>query len=133
MLKNKSILIVEDNGYIALDFAFAIEKLCGRALGPARSLEEALDMLSNGEPVAGAILAARITGSEPGTVMMALVERGIPVVVHGEAGMTHRLSADYPHIPIIFQPVQPETIIGRLLGEIRKGECPNGPTSSALD
>ena len=122
MLENKAILIVEDNSYIALDFALAIENLFGRALGPAGSVDEALEILSSGEPVAGAILAARITDLDPGAVMMALVERDIPVVVHSETGEAPAFAAEFPHIPVVFQPVQPQTIISRLLIEIRRGE-----------
>jgi hypothetical protein len=96
--------------------------LLGRALGPAGSVDEALEILSSGEPVAGAIMAARITDLDPGAVMMALVERDIPVVVHSETGEAPAFADEFPHIPVVFQPVQPQTIISRLLIEIRRGE-----------
>lgn len=42
MLTGKSVLIVEDSAYLALDLSAAVERLHGRVLGPVGTATDAL-------------------------------------------------------------------------------------------
>ena len=55
MLKRALILVAEDEPFIALDVALAIEDAGGMVAGPAASVKEALALIES-LPVVGAIL-----------------------------------------------------------------------------
>lgn len=118
MLASKSILVVEDNIYLALDLSWAIEDLDGKVLGPARTVAEGLALVGS-EPVAGAILGCNLPDGDVLPLAEVLAMRQVPFVLHATA----HLPADFPihqlNAPVLVQPVQPQTVLERLLIEMQ--------------
>jgi len=48
LLNHESVLVAEDQFFIALDLALAVEDAGGKVVGPAASCEEALTFLATG-------------------------------------------------------------------------------------
>lgn len=81
MLNHASVLVAEDQTFIALDLALAVEDAGGRVTGPAASCEEALGLFA-AEAVDAAILDINLADGECLALMEALVGRGVPFIVH---------------------------------------------------
>lgn len=113
MLNQQAIFIAEDEPYIALDLVFAIEDADGRVVGPAASVEEALDLLA-GHTVAGAILDVNLTDGDIMPVVVALVERGVPVILQTGVGLPPELVTRFPGLKVHIKPCAPATLIGEL-------------------
>jgi ActR/RegA family two-component response regulator len=80
MLADKLILIVEDNIYLALDLAAAIEQLDGLVVGPVDTVSEALALLDSSE-IAAAVIDAELPDKELAQLAAALADRRVPFVL----------------------------------------------------
>ena len=130
MLANCPVLLVEDDPYVALDLSSTIEELDGRVVGPTRDIEEALQFLTS-EPVGAAILDWHLPDGDASRVALSLSERQIPFVIHSTLDLPATEQERHSQVPVLIKPLQPRTVVARLIVEIRKGERQTGVPSAA--
>ena len=80
VLGHRSVLVLEDNYFIAEDLCAAIEQAGGRVLGPAAFVEEALALLLERECPDAAILDIDLNGSQSFAVADALARLNVPTL-----------------------------------------------------
>jgi DNA-binding response OmpR family regulator len=119
VLAKSLILILEDEPYVALDLASAVEDLDGRVAGPARDIDEALQLLGS-EPVVAAIIDWHLPSGCASPVARHLSERQIPFVIHSTADLAPLDREQHRDVPLLKKPLQPRTVIACLLVEMRK-------------
>lgn len=119
MLNDKPVLVVEDNVYFALDLSAEIECMNGRVVGPAASVNDALRLLDR-EEVAAAVLGFDAPDSDITPLASALIDKGVPFVIHATHYMPSSLSMLRPRIPVLIKPVQPRDIVAILSHEVVK-------------
>lgn len=119
MFRDAPVLIVEDNLYLALDLANAIEDLQGRVVGPVSTVSEALFLLDM-QYVAAAIVDCMLTDRDAAPLAWQLRERGIPFIIHTAAPLPEVIAQVYPDVPVLTKPVQPRTVVASLLDEIKR-------------
>jgi DNA-binding response OmpR family regulator len=74
-------LIVEDEPFIALDLAMAVEEARGKVIGPAGSVREAL-MLIEQHLVQAAILDVNLSDRDVTPIAELLIGGGVPVIFY---------------------------------------------------
>jgi len=62
VLRDKPVLIVEDNVYLALDLSYAVESLDGIVVGPVGTMKEAFAIVDR-QSIAAAVLAFELPDS----------------------------------------------------------------------
>lgn len=77
MLTDISILVVEDEPFVALDIAMEIEDAGGKVIGPAPSVAAAIELLKK-EEVHGAILDVHLLDGDVDPVASQLSWLGVP-------------------------------------------------------
>jgi CheY-like chemotaxis protein len=80
VLNQAHILVAEDEPFIALSLALAIEDAGGVVVGPAGSVKEALALLQT-QPVSAAILDVNLADGDISPVLEILVGLGTPLIV----------------------------------------------------
>ncbi|MDB5569495.1 MAG: hypothetical protein JWN93_678 [Hyphomicrobiales bacterium] len=113
MLEGASILICEDEPFIALDLALSVEEADGIVLGPAASVREALKLLEEGK-IAGAILDVNLSDRDITPVAVWLLERNIPVIFQTAAGIPADLRERYPDARVMTKPILPGVVVHRM-------------------
>lgn len=121
MLTDKRVLVVEDDVYSALDLCAEIECMNGRVVGPAGSVSEALRILDR-EPVTAAVLRFDLPDGDITPLAGALVEKGLPFVIHADHYIPTSLSDLRLDIPVLIKPVQPRDIVTILAHEVVRRE-----------
>jgi len=121
MLAKCSILVVEDDPYIALDLSSAIEDLDGQVVGPTHDVGEALSLL-NSQDVGAAIVDWHLPKGNAAPVASWLSNRQIPFVIHSTHDLESIDRERHPEVPLLRKPLQSRTVVARLLVEIRKCE-----------
>jgi DNA-binding response OmpR family regulator len=111
------ILIVEDEPFVALDLALAVETAGGVAVGPAGSVREALALLAS-RPVTAAILDVNLSDGDVLPVLQVLMERGVPVIVQTGVAAPPELRARYPDVTVLAKPLKSEDLLARLMAMI---------------
>ena len=124
MFANQPILIVEDECFLALDLADAVQAWEGTVVGPVATVAEALTLIEN-RPVSGAVLDAKLADRDVTPLALRLAEKGVPFVIHTGTGLPVELAAELPHLPVVMKPVQPTRVLARLLTEM-------GPKTAAV-
>jgi DNA-binding NtrC family response regulator len=119
MFEKQTILIVEDECFVALDLASAVEDWDGRVIGPAATVAHALELMESA-PIAAAILDAQLADRDVTPVAMALAERGVPFVIHTGTGLPAEIEKVMPDVPVVMKPVRPPVVLACLLNEIRQ-------------
>ena len=113
MLNNARILVAEDEAFIALDIAMAIEDAGGQVIGPAANVSEALELLANNE-VSGAILDVNLADRDVTPVALALLKKNVPLVFHTGVGIPLELSAQNLDFVVCIKPTSPDRLIRHL-------------------
>ena len=121
MLRDKPVLIVEDNVYLALDLSNAVESLNGRVVGPAGTIAEALSLVEN-HTIAAAVLGLEFPDSDVIPLARALIEKHVPFVVHADHYIPSSLSVLRPGIPVLIKPIRPQDVVAILANELAKFE-----------
>jgi CheY-like chemotaxis protein len=103
VLNNISILVVEDEPFVALDIAMEIEDAGGNVIGPAPSVAAAIELLKK-EEVHGAILDVHLPDGDVGPVVTQLSRLYVPFLFHCGGGLTPALEAEYPNVEIYLKP-----------------------------
>jgi DNA-binding response OmpR family regulator len=113
VLTAQTILIVEDNAYLALDLATAVEEMSGRVAGPACSVADAMRILDS-ESVSAAILDCQLPDGDVTPVARRLVSQGIPYVIQTGAAVPAELVLLRSDAPLVMKPVNPKHVVSVL-------------------
>ncbi len=119
MLRRHSVLLVEDDPYVAMDLSASIEDYHGRVVGPTRTATETLELLRD-EAISAAVVNWHLPGHSAAPIAKWLAERHIPFVINASAQLDETDRALHAAVPILNRPVKPRSVIARLLLEIRK-------------
>lgn len=103
-LRGLSILIVEDEYFVAMQVANAIGSCGGSVVGPVADLEKARD-LAQREPVDGVILDLMLKGETSLPLADELMSRGTPVILATGYAQS-RLPKRYSDLPQLTKPVR---------------------------
>ena len=114
MLNHVSVLIVEDEPFIALDLAEAVEQARGKVIGPAGSVREALVLIEQ-NLVQAAILDANLSDGEVTPVAELLIEGGVPVIFYSGLALPAALTRRYPSAFAFKKPTPPVRLFNELL------------------
>ena len=120
MLNGAPVLVAEDQTFIALDLALAIEDAGGKVVGPAASVAEALDLLATTD-VAAAILDVDLVGGDCSAVVEVLASRHIPTIVQTGLELPPALAARFPGLTVHNKPYSAATLIAQLEAMIDSG------------
>jgi DNA-binding NtrC family response regulator len=122
LFENRPILIVEDECYLALDLANAVEDWEGRVVGPVATVAEALELLE-GQHVAAAILDSQLADGDVTPLARELSARGVPFVIHTGTRLPPELASSLPNVPVVMKPVRSSIVLACLLNEMREPAC----------
>ena len=121
MLNDQRVLIVEDNVYLAMDIASAVEDLDGRVAGPVATVADALQMIGDVE-LSGAVLDYELPSGDVLPVARALVARRVPFVIHACTMVAPEMAALRPGAPVLIKPIQPEDLVAILAHEVLRSQ-----------
>ncbi len=113
MLKHVSVLVAEDQTFIALDLAFAVEDAGGKVVGPAASCEAAMTLLSN-EIVGAAILDVNLVDGDCSALVEVLVDLCVPFIIHTAVDLPTALSTRFSGLVVQIKPCPPAILVARL-------------------
>ena len=113
LLNHALILVVEDEPFIALDVALAIEDAGGKVAGPAASVKEALALIDT-MPIVAAILDVNLVDGDISPVAERLITAGIPVILQTGIGLPPKLVARFPDLPVNIKPCVAATLVVQL-------------------
>ena len=117
LLNRSAVLIAEDQPFIALDLAMAVEDADGEVVGPAASIKEALALLES-RPVVAAILDVNLVDGDISPVVEYLVEHGVPLILQTGVGLPADLAARFPNLVVRIKPTRAAVIVAQLEGMI---------------
>lgn len=112
MLNQISVLVAEDQPYIALDLAFAVEDAGGKVVGPASGCAEAVALLATGI-VGAAIVDVNLDDGDCAPLVEVLVGRGIPFIVH-TADLPQALAARFSNLVVRSKPCPAASLVAHL-------------------
>jgi DNA-binding NtrC family response regulator len=115
VLERMPVLIVEDEPFIALDLASAVESAGGLVVGPAATVREALALLQR-TPVRAALLDVHVGDGEVTPVATVLAARGTPVVFYCGHGIPAELKRRCPAAPVFLKPAPVQELVHELAG-----------------
>ena len=113
MLDGAPVLIVEDQVFIALDIAFAVEDAGGTVIGPAPSIKKALELL-NCHSILGAILDVNLPDGDISPVVDRLLHLNIPMVLQSGVGLPAHLESRFPRLIVLIKPVTATALVTKL-------------------
>ena len=120
MLNRALVLVAEDQPFIALDVALAIEDADGVVAGPAASVRECLALIES-QPIVAAILDVNLTDGDISPVAEALILAGIPMIVQTGIGLPARLAARFPELVVQIKPCVAAALVVQLEALIAAG------------
>ncbi len=123
MLHRVSVLVAEDQPFIALDLALAIEDAGGEVVGPAASVREALALLAD-TAVGAAILDVNLLDGDCSAVVEVLAGLNVPIILQTGVGFPPGLAARFPDLVIQIKPCLAADLIARLGALISDRERP---------
>lgn len=117
-LRNRHILLVEDEALVAIDLAYELEK-AGAAVTFATTLAEALAIAEIEPHHSAAVLDINLRGEEVYPAAEILAENGVPFLFCTGHGRREELTPRFPEAPVLAKPV-----LGRqLVKELQKLLC----------
>jgi len=119
LLNQVSVLIVEDEPFIALDLATAVEEARGKVIGPAGSVREAL-MLIGQHLVQAAVLDVSLSDRDVTPIAELLIEGGVPVIFYSGLALPAALRKRYPSAWVYNKPTPPAQLLNKLVALMRK-------------
>jgi len=114
-LDQSAVLIVDDEPFIALDLAMAVEDAGGSVVGPAGSVREALVLLEHAQ-VTAAILDVHLSDGDISPIVEIVMARGIPLVCQTGVGLPPALKMRYPGLLVYAKPVHADQLVQTLVG-----------------
>ncbi len=122
MLNRALVLVAEDEPFIALDIALAIEDANGEVAGPASSINEALALIED-SPIEAAILDVNLIDGDITPVAEILFRLGIPVILQSGIGLPDDLAARFPDAEVLIKPCVPAKLVAQLAELIATGSA----------
>jgi ActR/RegA family two-component response regulator len=119
VLNQVSVLIVEDEPFIALDLAEAVKEARGNVIGPAGSVREAL-LLIKLNLVQAAVLDVNLSDRDVTPVAELLIEGGVPVIFYSGLALPAALRERYPSACFYKKPSPTMRLLNGLVALIRK-------------
>ena len=113
MLNNALVLIAEDEPFIALDLALAVEDAGGTVVGPAATVEEALALIE-AQTVAAAILDVNLCSKDVSPVAEILLARKIPVILQTGVEAPPHLVMRFPDLIVHIKPCVAAQLVAQL-------------------
>ncbi len=114
MLTDALVLVAEDEPFIALDLALAIEDAGGEVIGPAASVKEALALI-DGRTVTAAILDVNLADQDISPVAEILLALGIPVILQTGIEAPPELLARFPDLVVHIKPCIAAKLVAELV------------------
>ena len=121
--------MAEDQSFIALDLALAIEDAGGQVVGPAASCKEAMALLAT-NTVVGAIMDVNLADGVCSAVVEALVGMGASVILQTGVGLPPDLAARFPNLIVHIKPCVAAKLVAQLEVLIAEHERPLGAGAS---
>ncbi len=121
-MTHKTVLLVEDEMFVALDIQMTLEDEDWQVSGPFASTHEALEFLET-NTVDCAILDVRLTDGEVFPVADRLTSSGIPFVFHSGHANPSKLEQDYPQSLVCQKPCHPNALVEKLTGFTATGQA----------
>jgi DNA-binding response OmpR family regulator len=118
-----TVLIVEDDSIIALELQFILADAGAEVVGPACSVDEALDLVEDGRPSA-AVLDVRLAGEDISPVASALHRRHIPFVFYSGQVETDATMRGWPGASYVAKPA-PSRVLVAAIRDLAKGKVPH--------
>lgn len=125
LLNHALVLVAEDEPFIALDVALAIEDAGGKVAGPAASVKEALALIAT-SPIVAAILDVNLADGDISPVAVALIDAGIPVILQTGIGLPPELAARFPDLVVHIKPCVAARLVDQLVMLIADSRKANG-------
>ncbi len=110
-------LVAEDEPFIALDLALAVEDAGGAVAGPAASVAEALALIDS-LPIAAAIVDVNLIGGEVTPVVDLLMALGVPIILQTGVGIPAALAARFPGLRTHVKPCLAADLVAELAAMI---------------
>ena len=105
--------MAEDQPFIALDLALAVEVAGGKVVGPAASCEEALVLLAT-EIVGAAILDVNLVDGDCSALVEVLVGFNVPFVVHTAVDLPPTLATRFSGLVAQIKPCPAASLVAPL-------------------
>ena len=112
-LEGLSILVVEDEPFIALDISDALQAAGARVVGPVNSLADAHGF-ARSEPLDAAILDVQIGHEDISVVPDTLAERSIPFLFYSGFGGGHALRQRWTDAIWLNKPCRGEDVVAAM-------------------
>ena len=113
LLNQISVLVAEDQPFIALDLALAVEDAGGKVVGPAASCQEALAFLATGI-VGAAVLDVNLVDGDCSSLVEVLVGLNVPFIVHTAVDLPPALTARYSGLVVQIKPCPAAILVEQL-------------------
>lgn len=113
MLNGASVLVAEDEPFIALDLAFAIEDAGGIVVGPAATGEEALALVGS-VTVTAAILDVNLVDGDCSRLVEVLLSLDIPFIIHTAVDLPPALSTRFSGLVVQIKPCPAANLVAQL-------------------
>ena len=114
-LAGRTILVVEDDYFLAQEIARKIRSTGASLLGPVSNVDDALDVLAETASIDGAILDLNLMGETAYPIADALRLRNTPFVFVTGYDVSH-MSPEYRNVPCLQKPVELDSIARALFG-----------------
>ena len=123
LLAERAVMVVEDEGIVALDIEMALEEVGAEVMGPFLTLGEANAALNAGVRPDAVVLDVNIGGEMVFPLAGRLVTLGVPFLFHTANGDVPELSEGFPGVPVCRKPVRLEALVAAVAGLVRSGEA----------
>jgi DNA-binding NtrC family response regulator len=129
MFRGRHILIVEDEIFIAMDLMDTLENLGASTTGPIAQVDDILPAMRGKQPDA-VILDLNLQGVSSRPFAAMLIALGIPVVLTTGYAKAD-IAAQFPGVPIVEKPCDPQDIIAVLSTILMGKKDLPGPADAA--
>ena len=119
LLNQVSVLIVEDEPFIALDLAMAVEEARGKVIGPAGSVREALTLIQQ-HLVQAAVLDVNLSDGDVTPIAELLIGGGVPVIFYSGLDLPVALRERYPSAWFCKKPTPAARLLNELVASMPK-------------
>jgi len=113
VLTGALVLVAEDQIFIAMDLALAVEDAGGEVAGPVASVENALALIET-RPITAAILDFNLTDGDITPVATLLLDANIPLIIQSGVGIPPELAMRFPDIVVFIEPYVAADLVSKL-------------------
>lgn len=121
VLKDRRILVIEDEYFIAMDLTIALQSAQATVLGPVGRIEVGLDLVACESEISAAILDVNIGGETVYPVADALLERSVPFLF-ATAERPDTIPRRFAGVTVCRKPANPMEVIQRVAELLPPGQ-----------